>query len=183
MHVPRQGSTGPSLRPALRPRDATDRFLEFDHGHILSFWLLAAFVLCNGLLAYRHTARVYENGRVVAEGSEQQALVEKLRAAVGFKEKQLSETISLRREQGFEAARAVMLTDLGRQAMLDIRAATTAIDDLEEKEFARRAEGMRAPTCRASPAACPSDRRRSRAGRISIAQGHGSCWSGYAEDA
>jgi PAS domain S-box-containing protein len=40
---------------------------------ILGFVLLAAFVLLNGFLAYRHTSRVYENGKAVADAYERRA--------------------------------------------------------------------------------------------------------------
>jgi PAS domain S-box-containing protein len=73
-------------------------------------------------------------------GPEEDALVSRMRAAAAIKLAELAETVALRREQGFEAARAVVLTDRGRQAMLEIRSAAEAIGDLEREELARRAE-------------------------------------------
>jgi CHASE3 domain sensor protein len=54
--------------------------------------------------------------------------------------RELEATIALRREKGFEAARKEVLTDRGRQAMLDIRAAAAAVRELETNELERTTE-------------------------------------------
>lgn len=74
---------------------------------------------------------------------EEDKLFAALRSAIATKTLELTETIGLRRGQGFEAARAAVLTDRGRQAMLDIRAVAAAIDDLEAGDIATRAEQSR----------------------------------------
>jgi PAS domain S-box-containing protein len=73
-------------------------------------------------------------------GPQEEQLVATMRSAIDVKMQELGDTIALRREKGFGAAREVVLTDRGRQAMQDIRAAAAAIGELEKREVARRTD-------------------------------------------
>jgi PAS domain S-box-containing protein len=76
-------------------------------------------------------------------GAEEDRLFAAVRSAIAAKMAELAEAIALRRHEGPEAAKAEVLTDRGRQAMVDIRLAAAAIDGLEAKELIRRAEQTR----------------------------------------
>ncbi|MGE0760615.1 MAG: CHASE3 domain-containing protein, partial [Pirellulaceae bacterium] len=62
-----------------------------------------------------------------------------LRAAASAKLQELAMTIELRRNRGFEAAQAVVITDRGREYMMQIR---NKIDTLEQLEAKRRADRL-----------------------------------------
>lgn len=59
--------------------------------------------------------------RLVSDNSEETAHVDTVRALTAKKLAELNETIGLRRTVGFEAARTVVLTDLGKNTMDQIR--------------------------------------------------------------
>jgi PAS domain S-box-containing protein len=73
-------------------------------------------------------------------GAEEEKLIARMRSSIAIKMEELGETIALRREKGLDAARDVVLTGRGREAMLDIRGAAVAIGDLERREVERLTE-------------------------------------------
>lgn len=84
-------------------------------------------------------ARLKDLDQMTIEDSDHQRLLSILRAAVETKLKELQETIILRRNQNFEAARDVVITDRGKAAMDTIR---TAIDDMQQLERQNRRQRM-----------------------------------------
>jgi len=65
--------------------------------------------------------------------STQMELLPQVEAQVAAKLAELEETIALRRDQGFDAARAVVLTDRGKQAMDEFRANLAAMNREETR--------------------------------------------------
>jgi signal transduction histidine kinase/CheY-like chemotaxis protein/CHASE3 domain sensor protein len=80
-------------------------------------------------------AQLDELERLTDDQPEQQARVPPVRAAVEAKLAELAETIALRRDEGFEAARKVVVTDRGKAAMDSIR---SHIDGMQLAERALR---------------------------------------------
>ncbi|HEX4609992.1 MAG TPA: response regulator [Urbifossiella sp.] len=70
----------------------------------------------------RTESRLYGVERLTADNPDQQARVPGLREQIAAKFKELAETISLRRSQGFEPAKEMVVTDRGKAAMDRIRA-------------------------------------------------------------
>lgn len=77
-------------------------------------------------------------------GAVEDVLVTRMKAAIARRMADLENGLRVRREQGLEAARAEILDDRGREAMLDLREAAGAIRELETGELERRAEQNRA---------------------------------------
>jgi signal transduction histidine kinase/CheY-like chemotaxis protein/CHASE3 domain sensor protein len=73
--------------------------------------------------------------KLVKDNSEQLAQLPTLRALVQEKLDELAETVDLRRNSGFEAAQAVVVTDRGRETMDKIRG---KIDSMEQTELTLR---------------------------------------------
>jgi len=83
--------------------------------------------------------RISDVERLTRDNPTQQARIPLLRTQVGVKLRELDETITLRRTQGFEAARAVVVTDRGKAAM---EASRAQVELMEEGERALRLERM-----------------------------------------
>ena len=69
--------------------------------------------------------------RLVRDNAEQQARLPEVKTQIELKKKELAETIAVRRAQGFEAARAIVLTDRGKAAMDALRA---NLQNMEQEE-------------------------------------------------
>ena len=81
----------------------------------------------------------------VADNPQQQAALGELREAAEAKLAELAHTVQLRRERGFEAARDVVITDVGKAAMDRARGVVAAMEAREGSLLAeRRAEAARA---------------------------------------
>lgn len=89
---------------------------------------LAPYTLAKGTIY----TRISEIERLTQDNPEQKARVPQLRAWVDSKLKELDETIQLRREKGFDEARAVVISDRGKAAMDAIR------DSIKEMELEER---------------------------------------------
>jgi methyl-accepting chemotaxis protein len=75
-----------------------------------------------------HIAHVAD---LTSDNPDQQARIRALEPLVAAKLAELKETIDLRRNEGFDAAQAVVLTDAGKQVMDDLRGVITAMADEE----------------------------------------------------
>lgn len=76
-------------------------------------------------------ATLSQIGQLTADNPRQQSRLQTLRDLVRQKLDELAQTISLRREKGFEAALGVVVTDQGRKVMSDIR---SVLDQIEGEE-------------------------------------------------
>jgi methyl-accepting chemotaxis protein len=74
---------------------------------------------------------IAELGELTRDNPRQQARLATLKGPVGEKLNELADTITLRREQGQQAALAVVLTDRGKKAMDQVR---SVLDQFEEEE-------------------------------------------------
>jgi CHASE3 domain sensor protein len=77
---------------------------------------------------------------LVADNPEQLAQLPELRASISEKLQELGESINVRRDQGFEAAQAVVVADRGREVMDKIR---SRVEDMERVERELRTERIR----------------------------------------
>ena len=80
--------------------------------------------------------------RLMQGNAELQSLVPGLRAAISAKSQELAQTIEVRRKEGFDAARAVVVSDRGRQFMDQIRAKIEAMEGIERQIRADRLEEL-----------------------------------------
>lgn len=87
----------------------------------------------------RINARVDDIARFSQDSPEQLARIPALRAGLTIKLRELEDTIDLRRTKGFEAARAVVLTDRGKAAMDTIR---DQVELMQQDERARRVQRL-----------------------------------------
>jgi signal transduction histidine kinase/DNA-binding response OmpR family regulator/CHASE3 domain sensor protein len=85
--------------------------------------------------------RFAEIQRLTLDNPGQQGRLPTLKDQIQLKLDELEETIDLRRTKGFEAARAVVVTDRGMAAMETIR---QKVDALEQEEFSLRARRLEA---------------------------------------
>ena len=76
---------------------------------------------------------------LTADNSSQQERIARLRPLVDEKFTEMTQTIDLRREYGFEDARAVVLSDEGKVVMDEIRGVLTEITDAEDALLVERA--------------------------------------------
>jgi PAS domain S-box-containing protein len=76
-------------------------------------------------------------------GPEEDRLVARMRSATAITMEEFERSLRVRREQGLGAVREQVLADRGRQAMVDLRAASSDIRELETRELERRAEESR----------------------------------------
>lgn len=76
--------------------------------------------------------------QLTSDNPAQQARIANLEGFVRSKFDELKETIDLRTASGFEAARAVVLTDKGKQVMDNIRKEVSGIDDAERTLLTQR---------------------------------------------
>jgi CheY-like chemotaxis protein/CHASE3 domain sensor protein len=83
--------------------------------------------------------RLRDVERLTGDNGAQQARIPNLRARIASKLSELAETIALRRTQGFDAARAVVVTDRGKGDMDAIRA---KIDEMQQEERRLRTERL-----------------------------------------
>ncbi len=83
--------------------------------------------------------RIDEVERLTVDNPEQQGRIPVLRAFVAEKLTELGDSIAVRREQGFDAARAIVVSDLGKDAMNGIRYEIAA---MEKEERSLRAERL-----------------------------------------
>jgi PAS domain S-box-containing protein len=67
-----------------------------------------------------------------------QERLDELRPLLGKKRREMKELIRLRREEGFDAARARVMTDEGRATMSDVRRVIAALADEEDAALRRR---------------------------------------------
>jgi methyl-accepting chemotaxis protein len=81
-----------------------------------------------------------ELGSLTADNPAQQHRLDLLRPLVAAKFAELQETISLRREKGFDAALEVVLSDKGKQTMDNIRKLIAEMQDDENKLLKQRAD-------------------------------------------
>ncbi|WP_205678713.1 response regulator [Aquisphaera insulae] len=79
--------------------------------------------------------RLGEVERLVADNPEQAARLPAIKEQVAGKLAEMAETIEVRRSQGFEAARKIVVTDRGKEAMDAVR---TQVGRMQEDERARR---------------------------------------------
>ncbi|MDY3556395.1 response regulator [Gemmata sp. JC717] len=77
--------------------------------------------------------RLQDLERLTADSPEQAARVPAIKEHVRTKIRELEETIVLRRTKGFEAARAVVETDRGKNAMDSVRAQVEAMEQTERE--------------------------------------------------
>jgi signal transduction histidine kinase/ActR/RegA family two-component response regulator len=70
---------------------------------------------------------------------DQQRRIAELQAATELKMNELAATISARRKQGFEAAKAIVMTDVGRESMIAIGA---VLDQIQEAAADRLQKGL-----------------------------------------
>ncbi len=97
-----------------------------------------------------HAARTGIEGEMVKmrdfikDNSVQKDLLPQVEAQVAAKLAELEETIQLRRDRGFEASRAVVLTDRGKQAMDDLRDNLSAMKREERRVRDIRIDEMEA---------------------------------------
>ncbi len=78
-----------------------------------------------------------EQLRIAVRGDRaQQSLFDRLQGLTAAKLSELDETIRLRKEQGFEAAQKVVLTDQGNQEMNDIRKTIRQMETLQQGRVA-----------------------------------------------
>ena len=93
-------------------------------------------------------ATATETGRVrqlLVDNPEQQADLERVAAETRVKLNELADAIQARREKGFNAAQAVVLTNLGKRTMDGIRAIVARMEEREDRLLASRtAEADRA---------------------------------------
>lgn len=90
----------------------------------------------------RLEGRLRELERQTLDNEVQQARIPELRARMIGKMKELEETINLRRTKGFQAARAVVVTDRGKGAMDAIRTKTDEMRLEEERLRSQRLDEM-----------------------------------------
>ena len=81
--------------------------------------------------------------RLIVDPAQQQRL-QQLQPLVAAKLAELQQTIDLRRDQGFDAARRVVLTDKGKLAMDQIRALVREMDDAEQALLQQRTQEAQA---------------------------------------
>ncbi|WP_020473594.1 response regulator [Zavarzinella formosa] len=86
--------------------------------------------------------RVGEVERLTDDNPAQQARIPVLRARINVKLRELEETITLRRATGFEAAKAVVVSDRGKNAMDEIRTQVMAMQQEEKTLLARRLDEL-----------------------------------------
>ncbi len=84
-------------------------------------------------------AKIQAVATLTSDNPAQQQRIADLRPLVAAKFAELQQTIDLRRGQGFEAARAVVLTDQGKTVMDQIRAKLAELTDAESSLLAVRA--------------------------------------------
>ncbi len=84
--------------------------------------------------------RVSDIERLTADNPEQQARLPLVKAQITVKKDELAETVSLRRTQGFEIARAVVATDRGKVAMDALRRHLAAMQEEERGLLRHRFE-------------------------------------------
>jgi PAS domain S-box-containing protein len=106
---------------------------------------------------YTRSARTLEQALtelqgLVADSPEQSANAARYRAAAQKKLEYTSETIRVRRERGFEAARGMVFTREGKRRMDFARSIAALIKETEEKLLRSRAEDETAAALRASRA-------------------------------
>ena len=87
----------------------------------------------------RINERLNDIERLTRDNAAQQDRIPSLRARITAKLNELAETIALRRTQGFDAARAVVVTDRGKGAMDAIRA---KVDEMQQEERHLRSERL-----------------------------------------
>ena len=81
---------------------------------------------------------------LTADNPAQQRNIEALRAPIKDKLDELKETVDLRRAQGFEPARQVVLTDRGKQVMDEVRRQITGMQAVEGELLRQREAAMTA---------------------------------------
>jgi methyl-accepting chemotaxis protein len=81
--------------------------------------------------------------QLTADNPNQQRRIAELEPLINAKMSELQETVDLRRQSGFEAARKVVLTDRGEQVMDNIRGKLEEIDADERSLLAQRDAGAR----------------------------------------
>ena len=84
-------------------------------------------------------AKIQAVAALTSDNAAQQQRIAQLRPLVKAKFAELQQTIDLRRTQGFDAARAVVLTDQGKTVMDQIRAKLTELTQAESSLLAVRA--------------------------------------------
>ncbi|MEV0132482.1 CHASE3 domain-containing protein [Dactylosporangium sp. NPDC050688] len=84
-------------------------------------------------------AKLREVATLTRDNAAQQQRIAELRPLVTAKFAELQQTIDLRRQQGFDAARAVVLTDQGKTVMDQIRSVLDALSEAESSLLAARA--------------------------------------------
>jgi signal transduction histidine kinase/CheY-like chemotaxis protein/CHASE3 domain sensor protein len=94
--------------------------------------------------ASRMDVRLHDLERRTSDNPEQQARLPGLREQIAAKFRELAETIDLRRNKGFEAAQAVVVTDRGKAAMDAIRARVEEIEVTERRLRTERLDAMEA---------------------------------------
>ncbi|MFC4062762.1 methyl-accepting chemotaxis protein [Planomonospora corallina] len=80
-----------------------------------------------------------ETAALTADNAAQQERITSLRSLIDAKFAEMQQTIDLRRAEGFEAARAVVLSDKGRAVMDEIRTTLTEMRQAEESLLTVRA--------------------------------------------
>ncbi|GAA3149718.1 methyl-accepting chemotaxis protein [Planomonospora alba] len=80
-----------------------------------------------------------ETATLTADNAAQQKRIASLRSLIDAKFTEMQQTIDLRRAEGFEAARAVVLSDKGKAVMDEIRATLTEMHQAEESLLTVRA--------------------------------------------
>lgn len=90
----------------------------------------------------RIDSRVEELQKLTRDIPDQRAHIAPLKAALEAKLRELDETIALRRAQGFEATRNLVMTDRGKAAMDAIRSEVNAMQQAERERRMRQLAAM-----------------------------------------
>jgi len=85
------------------------------------------------IAAGRITERINDIQQLTADNPRQQARIPILRSRIKSKLDELEETISVRRTNGFDAAREIVLTDRGKIAMDEIRGLVSEMENEEKR--------------------------------------------------
>lgn len=84
--------------------------------------------------------RVADVEQLTADNPDQQGRIPFIKTQIELKQKELAETISIRREEGFDAAKAVVMTDRGKAAMDALRDHLATMQQDERKLLKERFE-------------------------------------------
>lgn len=127
-----------SVLSTLRTVEATQRtYLITGTDNVLSAYQAAYDALPTEITNLR---------QLIADNADQQRRLDELMPLISGRLDFLKEGIRLRQQQGFEAARAFILTDSGQSTIGQIRTLITAMEDTENTLLARRNDESRSST-------------------------------------